>query len=325
MTFPRIGVTLGDPGGIGPEVVFKALSDISSLPKAHFILFGNLRFIREEMKALGLEPESFLQGETGQKDHPRISVKEVADFPPNVKKGRPSAENGACSFLSFEAAVHEAHLKNIQAVVTAPISKHSWQLAGIQWAGHTDFLESRYPKAIMSFWSDRLTVALFSHHLPLKKALKKIEKNSLCDFFLDLHTALTSARHKPVEILVSGLNPHAGESGLLGHEEKREIVPAILKAGQKGLNIKGPFPPDIIFRKALSSPDAIVVSLYHDQGLIPFKLLSFEEGVNATLGLPFVRTSPDHGTAFDIAGKGLANPMSMSRAIHLATDLLQSH
>ena len=322
MTIPRIGVTLGDPAGIGPEVALKALSDASSLPKARFTLFGNTRWIKEEMKSLGLNPESLFQKTSSKQDLPEFSIHEIQKSPESIKKGLPSPENGMFSFLAFETAVREAQNHNLQAIITAPISKHSWEKGGIKWAGHTDFLQSFYPKAIMSFWSKKLKVALFSHHVSLMEAVKKIEKNALLDFICALDMSLQTSKPNPFKIYVAGLNPHAGESGLLGQEEEKEIIPAIEEAQNKGLNIHGPLSPDVIFRKALSIPDAIIVALYHDQGLIPFKLEAFDKGVNATLGLPFVRTSPDHGTAFDIAGKGLADPTSMIEAVHLAYDFL---
>jgi 4-hydroxythreonine-4-phosphate dehydrogenase len=175
----------------------------------------------------------------------------------------------------------------------------------------------------MSFWSEELKVALFSHHLRLKHALEKIKKKNLQDFFISLHTTLEKIKPGTYRFLAAGLNPHAGEESLLGPEEKEEIIPAIAYAQKKGVRIDGPYPPDTVFRMALNHPEKIVIALYHDQGLIPFKLESFESGVNATLGLPFIRTSPDHGTAFDIAGQGKANPKSMIEAIKLAYELSQ--
>ena len=310
MKTPQIGITLGDPGGIGPEIIIKAFSLKSLLPKAHYVLFGSSHVIEKEKESLGVKfPSSSL------------SFFEIEVSLKTIKKGAPSKENGKASFLFFKKAVEEARKGTIQALVTAPISKQSWTLAELEWAGHTDFLSQLYPKAIMAFWSEKLKVALLSHHLPLKIALGKIKKKDLLDFFFLLHEHLGKIQNKKYHFLVSGLNPHAGEEGLLGSEEIEEILPALKVAQNKGMRISGPFPPDVVFRNAINQPDSIVIALYHDQGLIPFKLLSFEKGVNITLGLPFVRTSPDHGTAFDIAGKGIANPQSMVEAINLAYDL----
>ena len=231
---------------------------------------------------------------------------------------RPDARNGDASFRFFEAAVAAARGRRLDAVVTGPVSKAAWKMAGLPWRGHTDYLESFYPGAIMSFWSERLLVALFSHHLPLKEALGKIRKAALLDFFRGLSAAAGRIEGGPREFLVAGLNPHAGENGLMGTEEEQEIGPAVEAARNEGIPISGPHPPDTVFRRALGRPDALVAALYHDQGLIPFKLEAFESGVNATLGLPFARTSPDHGTAFDIAGQGNADPRSMVEALLLA-------
>jgi len=170
----------------------------------------------------------------------------------------------------------------------------------------------------MAFWSEKIKVALFSHHISLKKALQKIKKEELLDFFLRLTKNLEKICPKRFHFLVAGLNPHAGEGGLIGAEENEIIIPAIKEAQKRGLRISGPIAPDVVFRKALAKPKEIVIALYHDQGLIPFKITAFEKGVNLTLGIPFIRTSPDHGTAFDIAGKGIASPQSMIEAIKLA-------
>lgn len=309
MIRPKIGITLGDPGGIGPEVTLKSLASLSSLPDAQYILFGSHNVVEAERSVLNLD-SSFLSDP--------ISLHEVDFLPGSVERGKPTPPNGAASFRYFERAVQEAQEGIVQAIVTAPISKQSWGLAGIPWAGHTEYLRRSYPEAIMFFWAADLKVALFTHHLPLRQAIAKIKEKSLLDFILRLHANMNKIQFPGFEFLVSGLNPHAGEDGLMGSEEREQILPAIEKAKLEGVPISGPFPPDVVFRNALNKPDKIVIALYHDQGLIPFKLTAFERGVNLTLGLPFVRTSPDHGTAFDIAGKGIADPTSMIEAIRLA-------
>ena len=309
MILPKIGITLGDPGGIGPEVVLKSLSNISSLPDARYILFGSQTIIDNERDALNLD----ISIGTGP-----VSLCDIGSLSGPVEKGKPNPANGTLSFRYYERAFEEARAGKIQAIVTAPISKRSWDLAGITWAGHTDHLSRFYPEAIMFFWSENLKVALYSHHIPLKRAVEEIEEQSLLEFILRLHENLGPPPSRDFAFLVSGLNPHAGEEGLMGSEENEKILPAIAKARSKGVPVSGPFPPDVIFREALNKPDKIVIALYHDQGLIPFKLLAFDRGINLTLGLPFVRTSPDHGTAFDIAGKNIADSTSMREAIRLA-------
>lgn len=318
MTLPRIGITLGDPGGVGPEIALKALAGGKALPRAHYILFGSARVLEDAERALGIHFD-FHSGKAERSSaSATLAFHEVPSSLKTVTRGRPSAKNGQESFRSFEAAFFEARKGDLQAVITAPISKASWALAGIRWKGHTDYLSHFYPEAIMTFWSKKLKVALLSHHLSLKNALKKVRRESLRTFLVSLDRHLKRIRPKGFNILVAGINPHAGEDGLLGREETEEISPAVREARRQGLRISGPFPPDVVFRSALGMPDHLVVALYHDQGLIPFKLLAFNTGVNVTLGLPFIRTSPDHGTAFDIAGKNRADPRSLVEAIRLA-------
>lgn len=309
MAPPKIGISLGDPGGIGPEVIVKALS--TPLPKAEYILFGSRDIIKREQNHLGRDINVSFDEET-------------AVMPAGAPKGSPSSENGKMSFACFKRCVESARKGFIQAVVTAPVSKESWGLAGIPWSGHTDYLHSLFPKAIMAFWSDPLKVVLFSHHVSLKNAVEMVKKEPLIQFLLTLREQILRFEQQPFAFLMAGLNPHAGESGLLGKEEVNVISPAVRAAQKRGMPIQGPFPPDVVFRKALNKKNTIVVSLYHDQGCIPFKLEAFESGVNVTLGLPFFRTSPDHGTAFDIAGQGKAEPESMISALKLAVSLVES-
>lgn len=324
MTLPKIGITLGDPGGIGPEIVLKAFSGKFSLPQADYILFGSSQILDDEGKNLGLSlPWGSLRAKKIAAGG-TLSSREVDSGLGKIKRGAPFAENGLASFRFFEAAVGEARRGALQGIVTAPVSKRSWALAGISWRGHTDFLSQFYPEVIMAFWSAKIKVVLLSHHVSLTEALDRVRRQNLRSFFLRLHQDLERMGAAGFEYLVSGLNPHAGEEGLLGREEIEEIIPAVEEAKKMGLRIAGPFPPDIIFRKALGQEDKIVIALYHDQGLIAFKLEAFDEGVNLSLGLPFARTSPDHGTAFDIAGKNAASPRSFVEAIKLAVALSPS-
>lgn len=312
MTPPRIGISLGDPAGIGPEVALKAAAS-KDIHETSILLFGTRSLVDHELRSLGLD----LTIPSHKEASAPLGLYEV-EAPPVTSRGLPSRDNGRSSFLFFDRAVQEAQKGAIQALVTAPISKHSWSLAGVQWTGHTDYLHHLYPEAIMAFWSSKLKVALFSHHMPLQRAVAEVKKDRLLAFFNTLHSNLARVRGPAIQLLVAGLNPHAGEEGLLGTEEVTEVRPAVVEARRQGINIDGPFPPDVVFRRALNRTDVVVIALYHDQGLVPFKLISFEEGVNTTLGLPFFRTSPDHGTAFDLAGQGKANPQSMIEAIKLA-------
>ena len=317
MTVPRIGLAAGDPGGVGPEVVVKTLSRPDLLPSAAYIVFADPRVLEAEERRLGLLTGA-RPGPPGASPNPGVFLVPVPGLNGPVEYGRVSAANGEASFRSFEAAVAAARGGRLEAVVTAPVSKAAWALAGHPYRGHTDYLARLYPDAIMTFWSERLKVALFSHHRPLLEAVAAVRKDSLLAFFRSLHRSLGRVPGGPFRLLAAGLNPHAGEDGQLGREEIEEIGPAVAAAAAEGIPVSGPFPPDAVFLKALGKADAVVAALYHDQGLIPFKLEAVATGVNVTLGLPFVRTSPDHGTAFDIAGRGVADPRSMGEAVRLA-------
>jgi len=284
-------------------------------------VFGDPSVLADARTRLGLSPDLTPWDGEIQPREPGLSFHPVPSPPPEIAGAGPVGANGRASFLYFEKAVGLAAKGILQGLVTGPISKTAWHLAGLKWRGHTEYLASLYPDAIMSFWSDRMRVALFSHHLPLREALDRIHKETLLGFFRTLDRCLERVDSGIIEILVAGLNPHAGEEGLLGREETDEIRPAIEAGRREGLPLSGPYPPDTVFLKALGHPEKMVAALYHDQGLIGFKLEAFDMGVNATLGMPFIRTSPDHGTAFDIAGRGAADPRSMIEAIRLAVRL----
>jgi 4-hydroxythreonine-4-phosphate dehydrogenase len=317
MTVPRIGVTPGDPGGIGPEIVVRTLARADARPPAAYVLFADPRAVAAEEKRLGLR----LAARAWRPDQPAEAGIYLAAVPGQAGPpavGRVAAENGESSFRAFEAAVAEARSGRLEAVVTAPISKAAWALAGHPFRGHTEYLTRFYPDAVMTFWSERLKVALLSHHRPLREAVAAVRKDALLALFRSLHRSLEKLPGGPFRLLAAGLNPHGGEEGFLGREEEEEIRPAIETAAAEGIPVTGPYPPDTVCIKALGKPDVVVVALYHDQGLIAFKLEAFATGVNVTLALPFVRTSPDHGTAFDIAGKGVADNRSMEEAVRLA-------
>ncbi|MCX7973024.1 MAG: 4-hydroxythreonine-4-phosphate dehydrogenase PdxA [Candidatus Aminicenantes bacterium] len=320
----RLGLTIGDPAGIGPEILVKALAHQTKIPRARYLIFGPEKIIKEEIRALGLKIYFLPFSDWETCSQPGFYLFPIDEKIPLIEKGKPSSEAGQISFLAYVKAIEMAQNGQLEAVVTAPISKLSWSLAGLPWRGHTEYLEQFYPEAIMAFWSRKLKVALVSHHISLRHALEKIKFDYLLEFFRRLEASTKCLFDSKIEFLVAGLNPHAGEDGLLGDEEKKEIIPAIAAARQRGMSISGPYPPDVVFRQALNLKDCLVIALYHDQGLIAFKLLSFEEGVNVTLGLPFVRTSPDHGTAFDIAPQRKASEKSMLAAINLAYRMVAS-
>ncbi len=227
------------------------------------------------------------------------------------------------SFEYVKKGVELALKKRVDAIVTAPISKEKWLRARIKYRGHTEFLvkRSEVNDYSMFFWSSNLKVALFTAHIPLREIFGHIRKDKIIKFIKFVNLELHKLFSKRFTFLISGLNPHSGENGFLGIEERDEIIPAIENLKSE-IDIKGIFPPDVVFLKAKDIKDSVVISWYHDQGLIPFKLLNIHSGVNITLGLPYIRTSPDHGTAYDIAGKGIADPSSMKEAIKLAEKLL---
>jgi 4-hydroxythreonine-4-phosphate dehydrogenase len=237
----------------------------------------------------------------------------------------PGSYKGDASYQYVRIAIDWALKKEIHAIVTAPISKEKWLQSGVHYKGHTDLLAETagVRQHCMFFWSNDLKVALFTVHIPLKDVFQHIKKEKIVPFIRFVYQELQRLMGRSFKILVSGLNPHAGESGYLGDEEVLEIIPAI-ETLKPEMDIQGPFPPDVIFIKARETKDSVVISWYHDQGLIAFKLLNIHAGVNMTLGLPYIRTSPDHGTAYDIAGKGIANPNSLKEAIFLAEELLLS-
>lgn len=231
---------------------------------------------------------------------------------------------GDASFEYVRTGIRWALEKRVHALVTAPISKEKWLSAGITDKGHTGLLArtAGVKEHAMFFWSADLKVALFTVHVPLNQIFRRIKKDEIVRFIRFTASELSRLFAKEFTFLVCGLNPHAGESGFLGNEEIDEIVPAI-EMLKPEMNINGPIPPDTIFLTAKETKDAVVIAWYHDQGLIPFKLLNIDSGVNLTLGLPYIRTSPDHGTAYDIAGKGIANPSSMLEALRLAEFLVK--
>jgi len=300
---PIIAITLGDLNGIGPEIVKKSLSII------------NLRYpilVIGEKKTFSFKPVKQIKSIN--------EINKTGVFFMDIKP-KPNIHN---SFEFVRIAVELALKKKINAIVTAPISKDSWTKSGIKYKGHTGYLaeSANIQEYAMAFWSKNMRVVLYTTHIPIKEVSPHLQKHSIIQFIDFINSDLRKKFGREFKILVSGFNPHAGENGLMGNEEIKEIIPAINNLKSK-MNIEGPYPPDTVFLKAKEHNNSVVISWYHDQGLIPFKLLNINSGVNLTLGLPYIRTSPDHGTAFDIAGKNIADPSSMLEAIALAQKLIE--
>ncbi len=320
---PVIGITMGDPAGIGPEVVVKALADPEIRLAAKYIVFGmNEQLCYAADKA---EIEPFWgrhQHEKISRDYPhKVMVADYDDYiVPAWIKG-PSKAAGEASIRFCLDAIDAAKDGIIDAVVTAPISKTSWKLAGATWPGHTEMLAARCKskRKVMMFVAGPLKLALATIHEALFEVRHKFTIGCVFEPIDLLNDALKEYFNIPnPKIGVAALNPHAGEDGQFGDEEQRIISPAILLAQEQGINCHGPFPADTLFLRAVEGEFDAVVAMYHDQGMIPVKLLDFKRAVNITIGIPIIRTSPAHGTAFDIAGANLADATGMKSAITTA-------
>ena len=286
---PRIAITVGDPASIGPEIALQASQSRQVQDVCEPVLYGPSKGAR---------------------------------FEPGVL----SADAGRAAYDAVCAAVRDAQAGVVLGIATAPVNKLAFSRAGLPWKGHTDLLAhlTGAPRVAMMFWSEPLKVILATVHVPLTDVSRVITRE-LLDGIIDL-----AARELPrfgiasPRLALAGLNPHAGEDGLMGTEEERVLKPALAAARTRGIAISGPFPGDTVFVRASRGEFDAVIACYHDQGLIPVKLLAFGQAVNVTLGLPIVRTSVDHGTAFDIAGQGVADPSSMIAATVLAARLAAS-
>ncbi|NWF52655.1 MAG: 4-hydroxythreonine-4-phosphate dehydrogenase PdxA [Nitrospirae bacterium] len=324
----KFAITMGDPGGVGPEIIVKALN--SFLDKefnSSIVVVGDSIFLEESMQFLKrpLNFEIFKSSErpdlnSDSKTVKLIDVGVIKKFKKSAL-GKPTVEGGKASVFYIKKAVELALKRMVDGIITAPISKKSWKMAGFKWPGHTEMLVelTRTKEYAMMLVSDSIKIILVTIHSPLKKVPSLIKKDRILRTIrLSKKASYMLGIEKP-KIAVAGLNPHAGEEGLFGDEEIKEIIPSVKKAQKEGIPVSGPYPPDSLFHKAYNGEFDIVVCMYHDQGLIPLKMVSFDRGVNVTVGLPFVRTSPDHGTAYDIAWKGIADPSSMIEAIKLAS------
>ncbi|MFH1023257.1 MAG: 4-hydroxythreonine-4-phosphate dehydrogenase PdxA [Planctomycetota bacterium] len=304
-----IAITLGDPFGIGPEITAKALARPDIRRLGAFRLYGSRDLFRAACRRAGIRfPENI----------PMTDIGGGGVLP--ARRG-PTRAGGAVSIRALDAAVADIRRGAARALVTAPVSKEALHRAGFAFPGHTEFLKSRLGarEVVMTFIGGGLRVALVTIHEPLARVPSLVTTGKVLATLRVFNDGLRRMfRVRRPRIAVAGLNPHAGEGGLFGNEESRKILPAIRRARRAGISVEGPFPADTLFFTAREGRFDGVVAMYHDQGLIPVKLLAFDSGVNVTMGLPIVRTSPDHGTAFDIAGTGRANPGSMMAAIRLA-------
>jgi len=309
----KIAITIGDPAGIGAEVVLKAILSKDVKKICEPVLIGDKTIIEEAINILKIP--------INLKDIDLIDLSEIKNR--DFKKNIPSAEGGNASVKYIKKAVELALNNEVDAIVTAPISKESLKMADYKWPGHTEMLSELTDAKdyTMLFYSDRLKLTLVTIHTALRSVPDLIKKERVLRTILLTKKACDMLSINNPKIAVAGLNPHAGEAGIFGNEEIDEIIPAINKAKDLGIPVYGPYPADTLFYKAYNSEFDIIVCMYHDQGLAPLKMIAFDKAVNVTIGLPIIRTSPDHGTAYDIAWKGIANPSSMIEAIKLATKL----
>ncbi len=322
---PIIGITMGDASGIGPEVIVKTLTLKETYDICRPLIIGDAKIVA---KAIRFAEVALKTHAVDRVDNAvfEVGVLDVYDLknldPSKVEVGKVCRASGKAAVEYVEKAIELALNQEIHAITTAPLNKEAINLAGYRYQGHTEILadQTQTRKYAMMLAAGSLRVIHVTTHVALREACEVIDRERVLNTILLAHDALTTMGVPDPRIAVSGLNPHAGESGLFGREEIDHIEPAVHEARERGLNVQGPLPPDTVFLRAWKQEFDIVVAMYHDQGHIPLKLLGFEKGVNVTLGLPIIRTSVDHGTAFDIAGRGVANPTSMIEAIKMAVD-----
>lgn len=323
-----VGISQGDINGIGLEVIIKTFLDPQMLEICTPVIFGSNKTASFHRKALNIEDFSFHPIRTiSEINHKRANIINVYDEDIVIELGNQTEAGGKYALKSLEAAVDELAQKKIDVLVTAPINKENIQSPDFKFPGHTEYLENKFGtgNSLMFLVSDTLRVAVVTGHIPVTRVAQELTTEKIIQKIRVLNTTLiTDFSVRKPKIAVLGLNPHAGDNGVIGDEEQQIIIPAIQKTKEEGLLVYGPYPADGFFgNEAYKNFDA-VLAMYHDQGLIPFKTISFNSGVNFTAGLPIIRTSPDHGTAYDIAGKNCASEESFRKAVYLAIDIYKT-
>ena len=322
---PFIGITMGDPAGVGPEVILRAIERTELFEICRPIIIGNMEIIKDTARICGISMlinklDDSLEG--GYVDG-AVNIIDIAGIDLGVfEKGIISGICGEAAFKYIEKAVSLAMDGRIQAIATAPVNKESLKLAGVPYIGHTEILQglTGVEDPLTMFQVDSLRIFFLSRHVSLRKACDSISSDKVFETIEKSHKALLRLGVRNPRIAVAALNPHGGEHGMFGSEEVDHIEPGISMARSAGYIVEGPVPADSVFYFALQGRYDGVISLYHDQGHIAAKMHDFEKTISITNGLPFLRTSVDHGTAFDIAGKGIANGTSMYEAIKLAAE-----
>jgi 4-hydroxythreonine-4-phosphate dehydrogenase len=322
---PRIGITLGDLNGIGPEVVMKALQDHRIFNMATPVVYGSAKVISFYKKQLNIEEFNYTQVRNkGQFSPKTINVVNCWEENVEINPGKASKQSGASALVALKLACEDLKEGVLDALVTGPIDKLSIHSDEFPFRGHTEFLSQFFgkPETLMFMVSDNLRVGLLTEHVPVREIASNITKERLESKLKVMEQSLRKdfGISKP-RIAVLGLNPHAGDGGLIGDEEELVLKPVIADLKNRGKLIYGPFPADGFFATGTYTKYDGVLAMYHDQGLIPFKSIAFDDGINFTAGLPVVRTSPDHGTGYNIAGKNQANESSLRMAIYGAADI----
>ncbi|HZE71434.1 MAG TPA: 4-hydroxythreonine-4-phosphate dehydrogenase PdxA [Pyrinomonadaceae bacterium] len=323
---PRIGITMGDPAGIGPEVVLKAVAEAEVRRVCVPVIIGDAQLLAHTARTLDLQSgyDIIRKEEKIPDDISEPVIFHLDNIGGFIEPGIESGTAGRAAAGYIEAAVQLCAAGSIDAIATAPINKRALFLGGYSFPGHTEFLAhlTGAEEYAMAFVAANLRIVLLSTHVPLSEAIRMVERDRIIKIVKLAHRELQRWGIERPRLAVAALNPHGAEGGLFGVEEASEIVPAIEACrGPEDINVQGPYSADTVFLRASRGEFDGVIACYHDQAMIPVKCLSFGEAVNVTLGLPFIRTSVDHGTAFDIAGKGLAEHSSMVAAIKLAADL----
>ena len=324
----RVAITQGDTNGVGYEVILKVFSDPNILELCTPIIYGSPKIASYHRKTLNLDVPYTIINHAEEARDGRVNLLACFDDEIKIEIGQPSQEAGAAALKALDRAMTDYRSELYDVLVTAPINKATIQSPGFHFPGHTEYIETSVgegQKALMILMNETLRVALVTTHLPIKDIAKAITKEGIIEKATIFHKALKrDFRISSPRIAVLSLNPHAGDNGLLGSEEKDIILPAIEELADKGIQAFGPFAADGFFGSGAYDRFDGVLAMYHDQGLAPFKTIALESGVNYTAGLPIVRTSPDHGTAYDIAGKGIADENSMRQAIFTAIDVFRN-
>lgn len=329
---PLIAVTMGDPAGVGPELCLRLLAEESLHATATPVVFGDARVLGTVAEKLRLPmPPNVWNRDTFSATAPIPRTPAILDFqqiaPDEFVPGQVSARAGRAAFTYIEAAIQMALAGSVDAVCTAPIHKEALAAAGVPFPGHTEMFTAftGAARSCMMLTAPEITCSLVTAHVGYRDVPGLLNVETILDTIELTDAAMTRIRGWKPRLTICGLNPHAGEHGLFGdREEERFIIPAVEQARARGITIDGPFPPDTAFLARRRAITDAYICLYHDQGLIPLKALAFDEGINVTLGLPIVRTSVDHGTAFDIAWQGIASPASLYEAFRLAARLVNT-